>query len=111
MIRVALATSIIGLALFLFVFYTTDYSLMVQAIIALNIVAFVVFGTDKALAIHGARRIPEMTFFLLALAGATPGILIGMHLFRHKIRKPSFQLIIVALLVAQILVIQMYQES
>lgn len=41
-----------------------------------------------------ARRIPEMRFFVTALLGGTPGVLLGMYLFRHKTKKVSFQAIL-----------------
>ena len=41
-----------------------------------------------------ARRIPEMRFFITALVGGTPGVLLGMYLFRHKTKKVSFQAIL-----------------
>lgn len=50
------------------------------------------FGWDKAMAKLGRRRIPERSLLLSCLAGGAAGGLLGMALFRHKIRKPKFYL-------------------
>jgi len=58
-----------------------------------NAVAFLAQGRDKRLARTGAKsRTPERTLLLLGLPLATPGMLLGMKLFRHKTAKRSFQL-------------------
>lgn len=49
-----------------------------------------------------ARRIPEMRFYITALLGGTPGVLLGMYLFRHKTKKVSFQAIIIFITSLQI---------
>ena len=60
---------------------------------AVNAVTFVLYGADKALSrCRSAPRVPERTLHLFALAGGTPGALIGQQVFRHKTRKSSFRL-------------------
>lgn len=69
----------------------------------LNITAFYLMALDKARARTRKRRVPERVFFLLALAGATPGVLAGMYVFRHKTRHRSFFLGVPVILFVQIL--------
>ena len=63
-------------------------------LIAINISAFILCGYDKRCAINQKRRIPEMRLFLIAFFGGSAGLLLGMHVFRHKTKKISFQFII-----------------
>jgi uncharacterized membrane protein YsdA (DUF1294 family) len=55
--------------------------------------AFVMYGIDKAAAIGGAWRIPEVLLHLLGFAGGWPGALIAQRVFRHKSRKALFQVV------------------
>lgn len=59
-------------------------------IFTINAAAFLLMGADKALAKAGARRIREALFFVLAAAGASPGVFFGMKLFHHKTLHRSF---------------------
>lgn len=54
-------------------------------------VAFVVYGIDKRRAGTGARRVPERTLHLLALAGGWPGAWYAQQRFRHKTQKMPFR--------------------
>jgi uncharacterized membrane protein YsdA (DUF1294 family) len=62
-------------------------------------------GFDKLSAKMNSNRIPEMWFVLISLAGGFGGVVLGMLVFRHKTRKPSFQLKILAAAVLGILII------
>lgn len=64
-----------------------NYLILIWGI--LNLVSFAAFGLDKMYAIKGHWRIPEMHLIALAAAGILGGLL-GMVMFRHKIRKPKF---------------------
>lgn len=55
-----------------------------------SLVAFGLAGYDKSAARAGRSRIRERTLLLWALAGGSPGLLLGMLLFRHKTRKAAF---------------------
>jgi len=57
----------------------------------LSLLAFALYGLDKAAARRGARRIPEATLHVVALAGGWPGALAGQTAFRHKTRKQPFR--------------------
>lgn len=66
----------------------TGYYLLV------NLIAFFLFLRDKRLAAQNRRRIPEAVLLGWAALGGAAGALCGMRLFRHKTRKPKFQLLV-----------------
>lgn len=68
-----------------------------------SFIAFWLYGLDKLLAKLRARRIPERVLLLAAAAGGAPGALLGMLVFRHKIRKARFAWGVPAMLAAQVL--------
>ena len=55
-------------------------------VLALSAVDFVLMGVDKRRARQNRRRVPEKTFFAVALLGGSPGALAGLWGFRHKTR-------------------------
>lgn len=63
------------------------------------------FGWDKLMAKLGRRRIPEASLLLACLAGGAAGGLVGMYLFRHKIRKPKFYLTVPLLVVLDVAIL------
>ncbi|HAM16370.1 MAG TPA: hypothetical protein DCP91_11070 [Eggerthellaceae bacterium] len=75
---------------------------VVVYLLAMNVIATVVFGLDKLRARAGVQRVPERVLLLLAVFGGSVGALAGMHLFRHKTRKPLFSRGVPIILVAQI---------
>ena len=56
----------------------------------INLAGFVLMFTDKRRAVRNEWRIPEARLFLIALLGGEAGCMLGMVLFRHKIRKRHF---------------------
>lgn len=59
----------------------------------INIFTYLLMCLDKYRAKKQKFRISENTFFLLALLGAAPGILLAMYFYPwHKTRKTSFLL-------------------
>ncbi|HQP09487.1 MAG TPA: DUF1294 domain-containing protein [Anaerolineaceae bacterium] len=56
----------------------------------INLVTMLVWGADKRRAVRQQWRVPEKWLFFLAFMGGAGGALVGMFLFRHKIRKPLF---------------------
>ena len=59
---------------------------------AVNALTFLAFGCDKWMARRRSRRTPEKTLLFLAFLGGLVGAWAGMHVFRHKTRKPSFRI-------------------
>ena len=71
-------------------------------VLALSAVDFVLMGVDKRRARQKRRRVPEKTFFAVALLGGSPGAILGMWAFRHKTRHWYFKLGLPAIFVAQL---------
>lgn len=69
-------------------------------VLALSILDFALMGIDKRKAKRGAWRVPEKTFFLVAVLGGSPGAILGMRLFHHKTRHWYFTAINTAALLA-----------
>lgn len=65
-----------------------------------NIATFAAYGYDKHRAYYAKFRIPEFVLLLLAVIGGAFGALMGMLLFRHKIRKPRFYVTVPLLVLA-----------
>jgi len=55
-----------------------------------NLAAFLMVMLDKHRARRNEWRIREQTFFVCAAAFGASGILLGMHVFRHKTRHRLF---------------------
>lgn len=71
-------------------------------ILLLSMADYVLMGVDKWKARRGAWRVPEKTFFLVAILGGTPGAILGMWTFHHKTRHWYFKWGLPAILVAQV---------
>lgn len=63
-------------------------------LITINILNFLLMGIDKLLAIIKKRRISEKKLLILSILGGTLGTTIAMFIFRHKIKKVKFKLLI-----------------
>ena len=72
-------------------------------IIIMSTLSFFLMALDKLKAVKNGWRIPEKTLLLLSLFGGSIGTLLGMLVFRHKIRKAKFFLGIPLILLLQIL--------
>lgn len=59
-------------------------------------------GVDKWKAKRNRWRVPEKTFFLVAVLGGSLGAILGMHAFHHKTRHWYFKWGLPAILVAQL---------
>lgn len=70
-------------------------------LVVINLITFFAYGIDKLKAQVQRRRVRETMLWCLALIGGSPGALAGMHFFRHKTKKVSFQLGIVLILAVQ----------
>ena len=87
---------------------------LILYIVAVNLVTFVYFGIDKSRAQRQVRRTPENILWFLSLIGGTIGALGAMHLFRHKTKKISFQLVLALIALLQcgaVILIFQYSSS
>lgn len=66
--------------------------LLVLYMLIINILAFILYGVDKKKAEKDKYRIPESRLILVAVLGGSFGALLGMIVFRHKIRKNKFRI-------------------
>ena len=71
-------------------------------LIVINIVAFLAFFIDKKKAEKGKWRISETTLFTLAAGFGSVGAILGMIIFRHKIKKLRFAIGLPVILVIQV---------
>ncbi len=69
----------------------------------INIIGIIICGIDKYKARRSLWRIPERTFFWLALMGAAPGVYFGFLLFHHKTRHKRFMIGIPVIFIFQVL--------
>lgn len=74
-------------------------------LIVINIIGFLAMFIDKQKAKKGAWRIPENTLFIITAIGGGIGTIAGMHIFRHKTKKPLFRFGFPFLLIMDILAI------
>lgn len=73
-------------------------------LIGINVLTFLIYSIDKWKARKARWRIPEDILIWLAIVGGSIGALLGMFLFRHKIRDKKFTLGVPAILAVQIAV-------
>ena len=59
-----------------------------------SVLSFLLFGWDKLMAKLGRSRIPEAALLGASFLGGGAGALLGMLLFRHKIRKAPFPVLV-----------------
>lgn len=65
--------------------------------LVMSLVSFVLYGLDKSRARRGGRRVPERTLHLFELLGGLPGALLAQRVFRHKSRKPAYQVVFIGI--------------
>lgn len=82
-----------------------DLNIILPYILGVNIITFILMGIDKRKAIKQQYRIPERTFWLLSLIGGAVGSLVGMNLFRHKTKHPTFVIGMPALIIAHLILL------
>lgn len=67
-----------------------EFNSLLFYILGVNIIALMLMWIDKSKAKKRAWRIPERTFWSLAIIGGALGIWIGMKSSRHKTKHRSF---------------------
>ena len=77
----------------------------------MNLIGFAIMGIDKRKAVKKLWRIPEYTFFVVALIGGSIGTIIGMHLFHHKTRHWYFAYGLPVILLLQVALIVFIANS
>jgi uncharacterized membrane protein YsdA (DUF1294 family) len=68
---------------------------------ALNASTFLLYGFDKCCALIKCWRVPEKALWIAAFLGGSLGALFGVFVFRHKVSKPSFMLVLAVLILVQ----------
>ena len=79
---------------------------IVAYFIAINMAAVFLMGIDKSQARGGSLRSPETILYTLGLLGGSPGLLLGVHVFRHKTRDAGFQLVLMLIFAAQLFLLK-----
>ena len=98
--------AITALSAFLF-WFSADTAIWTSALIGINVAALAGMGLDKSLARSNAPRIPEVVLYVIALLGGSPGILGGIHIFKHKTRKAAFQFTLLIVFALQVALVRM----
>ena len=71
-------------------------------LLIINIISFVLMGIDKIQAIRNKKRISEASLLIISLIGGSIGTILSMIIFRHKIRKIKFLLLVPLFLIISI---------
>ncbi len=82
-------------------FELTKDHLLLSIYILINLIVFLLYGIDKWKAIQHKWRIPEAHLILAGVFGIF-GAILGMLLFRHKIRKPKFNIGLPAIFILEL---------
>ena len=97
----SLLAGLITGAVALAVWVSTALSPLICLGVGVNVGALLLTGLDKSLSRSSSLRIPEVVFFVMALCGGAPGTILGIHVFRHKTRKATFQFVLLLVVVTQ----------
>ena len=71
-------------------------------LLAINAATYAAFGSDKARAVAGHRRISERDLLTLATVGGMPAALLARQAFRHKTRKQPFSTMLLLIATIQV---------
>jgi uncharacterized membrane protein YsdA (DUF1294 family) len=87
--------AILGLSAFVLL-WLVGLSPLLAWVAGWTVPAFALYGIDKRQAQHDGWRVPEAALHGLALVGGVLGAWAGRAVFRHKTRKPTFTVVLVA---------------
>ena len=71
----------------------------------MSVITFLAFGIDKYYAVRYKWRVKEPTLFTLSVLFGAIGAVPGMLVFRHKINKPGFRVLIPMMAILQLVII------
>ncbi len=74
---------------------------LIYYLIIINLFTIRFMYLDKNRAKRGSWRIKERTLYLLTALGGGIGMLFSMKVFRHKVSKNSFKLVVYTILMCQ----------
>jgi uncharacterized membrane protein YsdA (DUF1294 family) len=94
--------------IFTLVLWNSELSAMHSWLVGINISACFCMGLDKSLSRGSSLRIPETVLYVQALLGGVPGILLGVHTFKHKTRKAAFQFSLLVIAAAQVGLLRLF---
>jgi len=57
---------------------------------SINLFSLILFGIDKLNSTKERKRVPEFSFYFFSLIGGVIGVLLGIVLFRHKLKNRLF---------------------
>jgi len=66
---------------------------------AMSLLTFAVYRRDKEAEIAKEPQTPDATLHVLELFGGWPGAFLAQHLFKHKVREGSFQIVFLLIIV------------
>ncbi|MFQ5613015.1 MAG: DUF1294 domain-containing protein [Anaerolineae bacterium] len=84
----------VGVIFYLVFWQTTTWDPYQVWLAAWGLTTFIFYGLDKFQATRQSLRVPKITLHLLALVGGVFGGWAGMVVFRHKLRRISFWLVL-----------------
>lgn len=73
-------------------------------LVIINAAGVLIMLIDKQKAQKNLWRIPERSIMSIALSGGSIGVLLGMHIFRHKTKHLKFTIGVPMILAVQILI-------
>lgn len=76
--------------------------ILIAVLAIINVTAFILVYADKRKSINNTERLPEVSFFVLAIFFSALGVLTGMFVFHHKTQKLNFVFGIGLLLIQQV---------
>jgi uncharacterized membrane protein YsdA (DUF1294 family) len=79
-------------------------------LISINIITFLIYGIDKYKSINQKYRISEKALLLFGAIGGLVGAIIAMLIFRHKLKKTSYMMKFLSIIVIEVSVIFIYKN-
>jgi uncharacterized membrane protein YsdA (DUF1294 family) len=79
-------------------------------LISINIITFLIYGIDKYKSINQKYRISEKALLLFGAIGGLVGAIIAMFIFRHKLKKTSYMMKFLSIIVIEVSVIFIYKN-